>query len=274
MHEILHPRFTTRACPSLLFVGGFPAPCMLTALALSPIAHGADKHWNVASGQWGVAGNWLPTGVPLPGDHVFIGSTAAAENAFVTLSAGTTVQSIAITDGMMLDTNNFTLFVPGSVLISGSNYIPRWGVVYPSRLRVDTANTQLGSGRVDLDGSVSGRTLNITLAAINGSDYAELTINGDISVSNSAWRLITAPITLRGTVSAAIGTNRPVPVHQRGPGAGGPPPVEPGGPGALHRAHHRHSGLRRAGHGESHAGRARRLQLQHVPLSAERHPHG
>lgn len=44
----------------------------------------------------------------------------------------------------------------------------------------DLTITQLGTGRIDLDGAVAGdHTINITTAMNDGSDFAELTINGD-----------------------------------------------------------------------------------------------
>jgi hypothetical protein len=233
--------------------GAFLAPCMLTALALGTLAHGADKHWNTAGGSWGVAGNWLPNGVPIASDSVFMGSTVAAENAFVNLSAGVLIQALTINDGLSLDTNSFVLVVPGPVLVSGENLVDKgkFNVIYSSRLRVangagavdaqlatvtvedgadleledsstlrvtdqlviaddqsvllgdglveltgngavallnngaiapgldDLTITQLGAGRIDLDGTNAGRTLNITLGTLDGSNYAELTINGD-----------------------------------------------------------------------------------------------
>jgi len=237
---------------------------MLTALALGTMAHATDKHWNTAGGSWGVAGNWLPNGVPIASDNIFLGSTVAAENAFVNLSAGTLIQALTINDGMTLDTNGFVFVAVGQTIISGENIVDegKFSVSYWSRLRVDngggavdaqltnavledhgnidldggavlqvtdvlliadddsgvqgwgeirlTGNdpialqnngwiapavedltiTQLGAGRIDLDGTVAGRTLNITLGMIDGSDYAELIINGDQladPMDNTIW---------------------------------------------------------------------------------------
>jgi hypothetical protein len=205
------------------------------------------KNWNVGDGNWNVAGNWSPFGVPGPANSVFIGNTLAATNAWATLNVNASIASLTITDGMAFDSATSQLVVAGPTLISGYNSDGMFA--YPSRLRVnngpaltdvslgavevtddawleleggvvlvsglldvdDTASVhgdglirltsnaptamlvdgglgtgmplltinQEGTGRIDLDGAVQGdKTLNITLAKIDGTDYARLRIVG------------------------------------------------------------------------------------------------
>ncbi|MBL9141922.1 MAG: hypothetical protein JNK53_08660 [Phycisphaerae bacterium] len=95
--------------------------------------------------------------------------------------------SIEISDGGALRVNNL-LSIGASCGVGGYGLIYLYGN-NPAALANNgslspaveglTIN-QMGSGRVDLDGSVAGDgTLNITLSKIDGSDFADLTINGD-----------------------------------------------------------------------------------------------
>lgn len=217
------------------------------AAGVTQASLGQVKSWNAAAGSWGTAGSWSPVGLPGPGNLVFIGNTAAAENAFLNMNVNAAIASLDISDGMLLETDNSQLIVTGATSISGRN---EDGIfAYPSRLRVsdgpsafdtvigavtvsdeawlemdggtlvvngvmtieDTAAAfgtgtivfagdqptvllvdgnlgaqiglltliQDGDGRIDLDGSVGGdKTLNYTLAMIDGSDFARIAIDG------------------------------------------------------------------------------------------------
>lgn len=216
-------------------------------LGLTPPASAQVKSWNAAGGNWGLAGNWLPVGLPGPANQVFVGNTAAAENAFLTVNVDALAQSLTITDGMSVNTSGGQLIVTGALSVTGRNEVDI--ITYPSRLRVydnlafydtivgqatvdDGAWIQLeggqlvvsglltigsdgaligegtvvlpgdistvmllngslgpgtggmtlimeGDGRIDLDGSVGGdRTINITGAMIDGTDFASLEIIG------------------------------------------------------------------------------------------------
>lgn len=205
------------------------------------------KSWSVKTGNWGVAGNWSPVGLPTAADQVFIGNMVAAENGIVTVNVNALAQSLSITDGMSVNTTGGQLIVTGPVSITGRNLD---GLIsYPSRLRVfdgpafydavvgqatvdEEARIQLesgqlvvnglltlgaqggmsgtgtvilpgnlptvmlvdgnldpgiggltlimdGTGRIDLDGTTAGdRTINVTAAYIDGSDFASLQIIG------------------------------------------------------------------------------------------------
>lgn len=99
-------------------------------------AGGANLSWNNDYGNWNTPGNWSPAGPPAPADSVFIGNLLIAENAFVTLNVDATISSLAITDGMVLNTNGHTLLVNGDVTVSGENSDPNNNIVYPSRIQV------------------------------------------------------------------------------------------------------------------------------------------
>lgn len=100
-------------------------------------AGGANLSWNNDYGNWSTPGNWSPAGPPAPADAVFIGNLLIAENAFVTLNVNATISSLAITDGMALNTNGHTLLVNGDVTVSGENSDPNNNIVYPSRIQVE-----------------------------------------------------------------------------------------------------------------------------------------
>lgn len=114
-----------------------------TALVLVAFAGLASQapaqiaHWNTGSGLWNHAPNWLG-GVPTPAHSVFIGSTAPAFNAGVTLNVSPTIANLTITDGMGLTTNSHSLTVSGDTLISGSN--PVEGAIAHSGLIVDSVD--------------------------------------------------------------------------------------------------------------------------------------
>lgn len=115
---------------------------ILVALAgLAPLASvsapafAQNIHWNAGTGLWSHGPNWLGGVVPGPANSVFLGSTAAAFNAGVTLDASPTIANLTITDGMGLTTDNRSLTVTGNTLISGSN--PVEGGVAHSGMIVD-----------------------------------------------------------------------------------------------------------------------------------------
>jgi hypothetical protein len=79
------------------------------------------RSWNTTYGNWAVAVNWLPNGVPGPLDGAFIGSSAVAENAQVFLNQDDTVAGVSITDGMTFLTFGNSLTVNGNTTVSGLN---------------------------------------------------------------------------------------------------------------------------------------------------------
>ncbi|MFO0962409.1 MAG: hypothetical protein U0625_05820 [Phycisphaerales bacterium] len=104
------------------------------ALGASSAAAATDKHWNVATGNWGVGGNWSPAGIPQPADNVFIGDTVAAENEFVFFTSPATVASLIVTDGMRIQMDNAALAVTNFILLSGENTVG--DIAYASSIRI------------------------------------------------------------------------------------------------------------------------------------------
>lgn len=112
---------------------------LLLAAGLAAPASAQDWHWAAPGGNWGVPNNWIPLMPPPANANVFIGSTAAAQNGTVSLSAtgGTPMVNLVITDGMTLRNNSGWIDVAASTTVSGSNTVAGpFGqmVVYPSRL--------------------------------------------------------------------------------------------------------------------------------------------
>ncbi|MEZ6073385.1 MAG: dockerin type I domain-containing protein [Pirellulales bacterium] len=142
---------------------------MVAALAVAPLpVRAATKSWNGGFDNWNDPSNWSPVGVPLSADDVLIGNLFSQENDFVNLDVNDIIGSLAITDGMTLDTNGFTLLVNGDVTISGRNLVG--DVSYPSRVRVDR-----GAGSDDFDAN------NITVS--NNADI-DFTNGGIMEVDN------------------------------------------------------------------------------------------
>jgi hypothetical protein len=91
-------------------------PCRLRLEALEDRVVPTQVKWNIpASGSWMTGGNWSTGAVPQPGDDVVIDQPG---NIQVTLSAGTSVNSIAIT-GDTLSIAGGTLTVAGAVTSTG-----------------------------------------------------------------------------------------------------------------------------------------------------------
>jgi hypothetical protein len=107
---------------------------LVAALIALPTA-AQVKSWNTGFGNWSVAGNWTPVGLPGITNQVFIGNTRAAENAFVQLNIDAVMSSLTITDGMVLESNTSQLIVAGLADVSGLNQ--EGDVIHPSRLRVE-----------------------------------------------------------------------------------------------------------------------------------------
>ncbi len=154
-----------------------PAAPILAALAGSMLAavpaQAQPANWNTANGVWSTGANWFP-GAPAPLSSVFIGNTAAAANATVTLNVNATVASLSITDGMGLNTTNRRLTVTGDTSVSGVN-------ILHSRLRLEagpnpsiiTNDLSVGNGAVvqirDGLANVSGQLVLSPDATLDGN---------------------------------------------------------------------------------------------------------
>ena len=114
---------------------------ILAAAVASP-ASAADRHWVIGNGVWGAGGNWNPLGVPTAVDNAFIGTSAAATNATVSLGADATALNLIITDGMTLRTQLFTAFIGAHTAVTGLND-PAGPDVFRSGIYVDDGNAPI-----------------------------------------------------------------------------------------------------------------------------------
>ena len=131
----------------------------------------ATKTWaGGATGNWNVAGNWSPSGVPVTGDDVVINTSGCDVTLDVHIGGGQTntgLKSLTITSGL-LDTND------------GSNRM----------LTVDEAVDIGTAGDLDLNGSdVSFGTLNVANGASASMTFssATTTITLDPNSTHPTW---------------------------------------------------------------------------------------
>ena len=104
------------------------AAVIVAASGLATTASAQQDHsWTVGDGNWSRPLNWSPLGVPSGlGDNAFIGNFAGVENATVFLDEGISsngalmINSLTLTSGMTLDTNNRTLVVNDAFLNDGT----------------------------------------------------------------------------------------------------------------------------------------------------------
>lgn len=95
---------------------------LIVAAGAAQTASAQDWHWNAGNGDWSDSWNWTNGLPPWPTANVFLGTTAAAQNAEVWLDVSSTIANLTITDGMMLSTNHHTLDVAGNTVVSGTNF--------------------------------------------------------------------------------------------------------------------------------------------------------
>ena len=181
------------------------AMAVSAGLGVSASAYGVSRDWNAGSGMWNTSGNWSPSGTPGGLDSVFIGNMAAAQNGTVSLNVNTTVASIALTDGMTLDTQGFSLYSGTSTSISGFNSTGTGNFATTLRIgqgvgtysfRTDTLTTSLGA-RIDM---TSGGELRVD----NTFNLQDTTTLGGFGVLNLMGNGTTA-FTVNGDIAAGIG---------------------------------------------------------------------
>lgn len=108
--------------------------------SLGASANAANKTFDGSvNNTWSAANNWTASGVPLPGDDVFLGNHVNVENEFITLDINDTITNLTITDGVALSTAGQWLIVSDTTTISGRNELPN-NVVWPSRISLTHAN--------------------------------------------------------------------------------------------------------------------------------------
>jgi hypothetical protein len=126
----------------------------------------ADKTWNVSSGTWGTAGNWSPSGVPAPGDTVYInsGTVTVAGQGITNVNIGGNCTILGT--GLTITGN---LYVAGECTLTFSGTS---ALILNGNLYVDGAIQQTStSGSLNLSGAgnVEGRFG-------GGSNYVRVTI--------------------------------------------------------------------------------------------------
>jgi hypothetical protein len=165
------------------------------AVALGTTLHAsaADRAWNAGNGLWSTPGNWLPLGVPGPADNVFIGNLAPAQNDVVNLTSSVTIAALALTDGMLLDTQNRTLTVNGVTAVSGANPNGGGGV---------TSST-LWLGSVD-GSSFSGATVQLSDGGRLWMDSAYAQISDQILIGADSALIGEGGLNLSGDGSRSL----------------------------------------------------------------------
>src|SRR5262249_53554359 len=134
----------------------------------------ASYTWNVGSGDWSVASNWAPTGVPAASDEATIGSGT------VTVNTDTTVSNLVLSGGTIAGgavlsvVSNFTwtagtMSGSGTTLMGGS-----------SLLNISTATSKSLERRLQVNGSANwtGGDINFTGGRVDN--------NGSFTANNSS----------------------------------------------------------------------------------------
>jgi hypothetical protein len=97
----------------------------LVASSMAGQAHAAVRAWNVGDGNWSVAGNWSPAGVPGANDTVNIFSTDGVSRTITYDYTGAAITlasvSIDLTGGMPTDTETFSM--SANNLTAGFEYV-------------------------------------------------------------------------------------------------------------------------------------------------------
>lgn len=179
-----HRRETLTRTSALVAIVGSAAAASATTHARAGL-----KSWNAASGNWSVAGNWSPIGLPSQLDAVFIGDSAAAESDEVMLTTSVVVASLTITDGMNLVVDSPLLTCTGPLSISGLDVED--GAPYPSTLTLKNGPSPTDA----FFGSVS--------ISDNGTfvvDHAEALVQGQL------WAHQASHLALGGTINLASDT--------------------------------------------------------------------
>ena len=111
------------------------------------IGHAADSTWIGGTGNWNVAGNWSPSGIPNSAlTNVFIDGNPAL-NSIVTLGTGATVGNLTIDalDTLILANGNLLRIDGGTFSNSGTFQMSSAGFLTDFRVGSNTAATGTGS---------------------------------------------------------------------------------------------------------------------------------
>ena len=131
--------------------------------------------WNVFDGNWSVAGNWSPSGVPAAGDTVNIFDTDGVSRTITYdyTGAAVTLGSLAIdlTNGTSSDTE--TLMMSANNLTAGFEYVGFSGA------------GSNGSGTFNQSGGVNTITVTSLYLGLNATDTGYYNLSGTGSLVNS-----------------------------------------------------------------------------------------
>lgn len=158
------------------------------------VAPAGTKDWNAAGGLWATSANWLPTGLPGGTDSVLIGSTSAAANGTVAMNTNPTIASLAVTDGMTLDTVGFVMLVGTNATVSGRN--DAGSISFPSRLIVRGNGAAYGFKTIG--------NLSITDRARFESIAGTTEVGGLLSIDGTSTLAGTGTINLTGGAATAM----------------------------------------------------------------------
>ncbi len=155
------------------------------------------KTWaNAAGGNWNVAGNWSPSGVPLSGDDAVI---TLAGTYTVTLDTSPTVASLTL--GGASGVQTLSLAAVQTITLSGASTVNASGVLAHS------VGTIAGAGALTINGSynwTSGAQTGAGVTTVNGA----LTIvgAGNHDLTSSRTLNTAATVTWSGTGVVRLGT--------------------------------------------------------------------
>lgn len=147
-------------------------------MGLSEPCQAVDRTWIGGNGIWtdgAGSGNWSPSGEPGIGDNILFNSANT-----VTLGSANSVQSISLSNGIVLNTGGFNLFSNGTITLANAN----------TELNVSGATSHLQtwgiSGGATTSVRLSGGTITIDRDAFNGvfnlNGGGNLTGHGTISL--------------------------------------------------------------------------------------------
>lgn len=140
----------------------------LGLVALPGLAQAANLEWNVADGDWSVAGNWNPNQVPGPGDFAFVSNTVTGSTARVTTD-------VPDTDGVFVFNNNTLRIESGGDLnVSNASSSPLDGIRIGDGLGLTgtAGNGQAvvtGTGRLSTSGTSDGNYIRVGVDGGNGT---------------------------------------------------------------------------------------------------------
>jgi len=138
------------------------------------------------SSNWGVAGNWLPSGVPGAADNV----TIVTGSNICVLPAGTNINNLTVTSGV-LDLGGVQLTVSGATASFGG------GVVQNGRLVMQgVGNTNFGAGATTLNCKVYINSATVNVRNATFQDSLVLTKTGASNDGSAGGNVFNGPVVM------------------------------------------------------------------------------